>query len=68
MNINLPPTQGRGKWGRKIKRNRRHQVHMRPHTAHRAVRYNSGHSFETRIRIQTCPFVKYWTLLVSCEA
>ena len=29
------------------------------------VRYNSGHSFETRTRILAGPFVKYWTLLVS---
>lgn len=33
MNIKLPPTKGRGKWGRKIRCRRRNRGRMHPHEA-----------------------------------
>ena len=49
-------------------RNRQEMIVVFQKIMHIAVRYNSGHSFESHIRILAGPFVKNWTLLVSWEA
>jgi len=53
MNTNLPPTKGRGKWGRKIKRNHRHQDRMRPHTAQRRIVIEDRTGGGVRVRVTT---------------
>ena len=51
MNISLPPTQGRGKWGRKIRNNRRNRGRMRPHSAqsHIVIEDRTGNGVRVRV-------------------
>lgn len=62
MHINLPPTKGRGKWGRKIKskRCRRNQDHMRPITQQPCLCIEERNGRDVRVRIAAETSVARW--------
>lgn len=51
MKTIFPPTQGRGKWGRRIKNNRRNRDRTRPHvaTGHIVVEDRTGSGVHVRV-------------------
>ena len=53
MNMTLPPTQGRGKWGRKIRNNRRNLGRMRPHSAQSRIVIEDRTGNGVRVRVTT---------------